>query len=416
MPVTGFTLAVLGSALIIPLSFRGELRGLHDRLSRTHVVSRQRSTEEHAPSGRTELVPAGADQAMIGPYEVLTSLGTTGTGELLLGFDTRLRRDVWLHVQRPGETSRPDVPHDITRSTRLRWLNGRRTDTECWDAYEVPTGHSLLQMEKPIPWSAVRKILLDLSRELDASTSDTSMGELSLTRVWVTNDNHAKLLDFAAPGSGSADAAESFMSFLRVVAEHLFQGTNPTSIPLGASLTRQRLNRGEISTPGELIAILCASADGLDRVTRRQRGMALAASVLTCTVAAGWLGALVALALSPVVDLRSFSPQLVRIVSASICAALGLGWAALWRGGFWLQSFGIAVVTADGALVSRSRAVVRAAIVWGSVPAAALANWLGLPSLATAILICQVVFILHAMDHPDRGLHDRLAGTFLVPR
>ena len=187
-------------------------------------------------------------------------------------------------------------------------------------------------------------------------------------------------------------------------------------MPLGASLTNRGLIAGEISTPAELTAILSASPDGPDRLTRRQRGMALAAAVLTCTVAGGWIGALLAVAMSPIIDLRSLSPELLRIVASSLCAALGLGWAALWRGGFWLRSFGIAVVTADGELVSRRRAVVRAAIVWGSVPGAALASLIGMPSLSLAIGICQLVVVLHALDHPDRGLHDRIAGTYLVPR
>jgi uncharacterized RDD family membrane protein YckC len=415
-PTIGISLAILGSALIIPMTFHWQFRGLHDRLSGTHVVLRRRPTAMQAPNGQTRLVPAGAEQLVVGPYEVLASIGTTDMGELLLGFDPRLRRDVWLHVQQLGEVSRPDVPHDIARSARLRWLSGRRTDRECWDAYEVPTGRSLFRLESPVPWSAARRILLDLSRELDAATSDHSIGELSLTRVWLTDDNHAKLLDFSAPGSGPAAPAVSSISFLRDVASHLFHGVSPTSVPFGASLTRQALNRGEISTPAQLAIVLSASADGLDRVTRRQRGMALAAGVLACTVAAGWIGALVAVAMSPVIDLRSVSPQLIRVVAAFFYVCLGLACAAFWRGGFWLRSFGIAVVTADGAAVSRGRAILRAAIVWGSVPVAAVASLIGFPLLAVALGICQFVFILYAIDHPAQGLHDRLAGTYLVPR
>ena len=143
--------------------------------------------------------------------------------------------------------------------------------------------------------------------------------------------------------------------------------------------------------------------------------MALAAGVLTYVIAGGWLGALVAVALSPVADLRSLSPQLVSILAASSCTGLALGWAALLRGGFWLRTFGIAVITADGTQVSRHRAVFRAAVSWGSVLAATLANSFGAPSLALAIGVGQFVAILHAIDHPAQGFHDRLAGTHLVP-
>jgi hypothetical protein len=261
----------------------------------------------------------------------------------------------------------------------------------------------------------MRRILLDLSRELDAMASDGSTARLSPAHIWITNDNHGKLLEFSAPGAGTTHLAQSSMSFLRDVVDHVLQGTSPTSIPLEASAIRRQLNDGEISTPAQLATVLTASTGGPNRITKWHRAMALAAGVLSYVIAGGWLGALVAVALSPVADLRSLSPQLLSILAAASCTALALGWAALLRGGFWLSTFGIAVITADGMQVSRSRAALRAAMSWGSVLAVALASSFGAPSLALAIGVCQFVAVVHAIDYPARGLHDRLARTHLVP-
>jgi hypothetical protein len=415
-PVTGLAFAGLSVALIVPGRIHEPFASIQDRLSGSQVVLRPSRTAQQSSIGQTRIGLCGAEGRMIGPYHALSTIGPTDAGDLVLGFDPRLKRDVWIHVQRPGERLTRDVSRNVARRTRLRWLDGRRTDTESWDAYEVPTGRALTQLGLPISWDVLRDVLLDLSRELDAMTSDGSTARLSPAHIWITNDNHGKLLDFSAPGAGTTHLAQSPMSFLRDVVDHVLQGTSPTSIPLEASAIRRRLNDGEISTPAELATVLAASTGGANRVTRWQRGMALAAGVLTYVIASGWLGALVAVALSPVADLRSLSPQLVSILAASSCTGLALGWAALLRGGFWLRTFGIAVITADGTQVSRHRAVFRAAVSWGSVLAATLANSFGAPSLALAIGVGQFVAVLHAIDHPARGLHDRLAGTHLVPK
>jgi hypothetical protein len=79
-------------------------------------------------------------------------------------------------------------------------------------------------LSKPQPWKSVRHWLLDLARELDASTRDQSIpAVVSLDRVWVTADGGAKLLDFPAPGSTPIPPAEMDF-FLNQVAISALEG------------------------------------------------------------------------------------------------------------------------------------------------------------------------------------------------
>jgi hypothetical protein len=109
----------------------------------------------------------------------------------------------------------------------------------------------------------------------------------------------------------------------------------------------------------------------------------------------------------------------------AMVAVLGLIGALVARGGFGLRSLGAALVTADGHDVSRLRAVLRAVIAWSPV-----AIWILLlrltpaiekSTLVTALLYALVPGILiagaiYAWRHPSRGLQDRIAGTWIVPR
>ena len=111
--------------------------------------------------------------------------------------------------------------------------------------------------------------------------------------------------------------------------------------------------------------------------------------------------------------------------------ALGLfvGWlpalipllsAAVFRGGLGLRGFGIAVATGAGVEASRLRALGRALLAWapmaislGVVRATAgrVETWVTAFSLGLF-----VVGAIWAVLHPTRGLQDRIAGTYLVPR
>jgi hypothetical protein len=119
------------------------------------------------------------------------------------------------------------------------------------------------------------------------------------------------------------------------------------------------------------------------------------------------LGGLIASGLS-IGILRSYEVGLLS------CFVLGVVWAFALRSGAVLHALDIAVVTGDGQEASRIRSAARAALAWSWVPVQVFAPSYGGPMFA--ILLLKMIGVAYAADHPDRGLHDRLAGTYLVPR
>jgi hypothetical protein len=135
--------------------------------------------------------------------------------------------------------------------------------------------------------------------------------------------------------------------------------------------------------------------------------MALAISVVTYWFGAAPMGRLLAWTL-PVGSLSA------NHVGLFTCLVLGVAWAFALRSGVVLHAFDIAVVTIDGQEASRLRSAARAALAWSWVPLQIAAGTYAGPMLA--ILLLKVIGVAYAADHPERGLHDRLAGTYLVPR
>jgi eukaryotic-like serine/threonine-protein kinase len=107
-----------------------------------------------------------------------------------------------------------------------------------------------------------------------------------------------------------------------------------------------------------------------------------------------------------------------------LMAGVGLLSALLFRGGLLLRLFGMAITTPAGE-ASRPRAFWRAVIAWSPAALSLVALlWLGLgPDARTTAVVIEgmslalfVVGFAYAIQHPERGLQDRVAGTWLVPR
>jgi hypothetical protein len=101
-------------------------------------------------------------------------------------------------------------------------------------------------------------------------------------------------------------------------------------------------------------------------------------------------------------------------------------WAFLWRGGLAQRALGLSLVMANGHRALRLQCAWRALVVWAPVGAlVGLSVWLRgyYPEQARwawaswgAALAVLFGFSAVALRSPTRGLHDRLAGTYLVPR
>jgi len=221
---------------IISARRRNGFAGLHDLASGTRVIRKTAYEARPALQPEEELQPVSEATPKIGPYYVLERLDETEAGQLLLGYDGRLLRRVWIRRLPEGAPPAAAAVRSLGRATRLRWLGGSRAAGENWDAYEAPAGRPLLALiATPQPWRSVRHWLMDLAQELAAGLKDGSVpAALGLDRVWITAGGRAKLLDFAAPGAGGAPAAsrtpsaapdfEAARAFLNQVAVAALEG------------------------------------------------------------------------------------------------------------------------------------------------------------------------------------------------
>ncbi|HYN09672.1 MAG TPA: protein kinase [Vicinamibacterales bacterium] len=416
----GVVLGVAVAGLVIPARRRNGFTGLHDILTDTHVIKRADRPEPTPakPASRTADEPTGE---RVGPYDIISLIGATEIGRMLLGWDPRLRRSVWIHVLSADGPPVSVAIRNASRVGRLHWLHGRRDESSAWDAYESLDGQPLLALTSAQTWHSVSMWLCDLARELVARSAEGSLGLLAVDRVWITSAGRGKLLDFRAPGllvgespAKSFDTA-SAQQFLHAVA-HRALGSPVPPLPLSVTTLLGALERRAFGSLAEAATALDELKARPDRLTPSIRGMALALGVVVYQFTSDALGRLLANEVLPALPFARFGQVPLTVQTAGLvgCAALGLLWAFALRGGFWLRGFGIAVVTTDGAEVSRLRAVSRAAIVWCWVPAQLLATGYGGPLLG--IVVLRLGGLLYAAVHPERGLQDRIAGTYLVPR
>lgn len=179
---------------------RNGFAAIHDLVTKTRVISRA-AFQLRPMLPAVETTPSSLEGKLtVGPYHVLETLEESAGSEWLLGYDLRLLRKVWIRQVPPGTPAVPATLRNIGRVGRLRWLTGKRTTEENWDAFEAITGKPLLTLAQTRqPWSQVRFWLYDLATEISAGEKDGTLPELCLDRVWITGDGRAKLLDFPLP-------------------------------------------------------------------------------------------------------------------------------------------------------------------------------------------------------------------------
>lgn len=201
---------------------------VHDLWTGTRVIQKAAYQPRVAMKQIESRAPVTEGLHKVGPFHIIATLSESGGQVLLLGYDTRLLRQVWLRQTPAGSPPVSQALRNIARPGRLRWLQGERSESESWDAYEAASGSSLAQLisAEPQPWRLVRHWLQDLAAELDAATHTATLpGTLTLDRIWITAEGRAKLLDFPAPGStataadaGGCDTAQAFLHQVAIAA------------------------------------------------------------------------------------------------------------------------------------------------------------------------------------------------------
>jgi eukaryotic-like serine/threonine-protein kinase len=437
-------------ALFLSASRRTGWQALQDRWTGTRVVvnrGRDRMVRVPGEPARAGARAVAGPVRRYGPFEVTAEAGNAG---LRVGFDPLLRRPVWIRGVPDRTAPASAARRDLRRPGRLRWLTGRRAGGDNWDAFECPDGEPLLaRTASTATWTTVKAWLLDLARELAAATHDGTLPPLGLDVVWLRPDGRAVLLDCPAPGiegdvgrsragrTGS-DRAVTAVGLLAAVASFALErpdrraGAAPLSAPLSASALLRRWAASPAMNIDEARADLDRVAAAPDTVTRLRRavpiGLAAAPLVLMLLASLFVVATLDARTADPQFFSRAFGGMVVLLAALALALAIGAGLAStlIAPGGLVLRLLGLAVVTADGVEVTRARAAARwlvataPATVWiatlgTSAVQRATASATTAPGAAITLALLATGGIW-TIVRPQRGPHDWLAGTWIVPR
>jgi eukaryotic-like serine/threonine-protein kinase len=413
--------------------------GLHDLGSRTRVIVKSSLVTRPGLPSKDEQVPNTETFVRFGPYHVLGKVGETDGGEILLGYDAVLLRKVWIRKLPLGTPAVDAEVRNRARAGRLRWLNGKRTATEAWDAYEALSGRPLNNLiTKQQSWEQVRFWLQDLAEEFRAAQQSDSIPVMKLDRVWITDDGHAKLLDFPAPGLLVATRASDEKPGASPPASYEFLYTVAASALCGRALGMQEAKEAGIGLPIALHArnllerlrrgmtakhVVSQLRPLLSKITivSRARRLALLMGGL-------WFPIFLPLSLlfirgedsTPLadMDLLWFIGLFWRYAIAVVAIPCLIS-ALLFRGGALMRGLGVAVVSRDGKSASRGRVFWRNLLAWLPLmlmPLLAVLPGLPLQMERAIFILLLVVLTLISSILPGRSLQDRLAGTFLVPR
>ncbi len=396
-----------------------------DMASGTRVVVKPKGTVRPLiePAVRPEIPIDGA--VSIGPYQIVEEMVP---GKWIVAADPVLRRQVWL-LRRDSLEPSP-ARRNLARPGRLRWLQKVETADATWDAFEAAQGvpfPSLVEGGKRVPWSSLRHWLHDLALELwDATRDQTLPTELSLDRVWISEQGNALLLvepwpfvKTRAERTPVGDVAGQ-QRFLNAVAACV----DSTSLPLHARPALQNLEQGKFEKLSFLTGILRGL---LERPAEVSKGIR-AASIFMLPLYI-WILVFVGYYHGGGRPQETVWGSAGWIILATIMLVLGAS-ALIQLLELPLRStvshfiFRLAVVNASGQPAGVSELFVRWVIVWlPLILPMSFAGLLMMRAEIAAALISAVLLLLlwisaavYAVIHPSRGLHDRLAGTWVVRR
>jgi hypothetical protein len=395
-----------------------------DLVSGTRVVVKPKGTVRPSiePEAQSEMPVEGLES--LGPYHLIKEMVP---GMWIVAADPVLRRRVWLLRRTASEP--PPARRNLARSGRLRWLQKVETAEATWDAFEATRGApfaSLLAGGKRVPWETLRHWLHDLASELWAATADRTLPtELSLDHVWISARGHAVLLD--EPWPGIRTPAERFpvgeiagqQRFLNAVAACV----ESTTLPLHARPVLQNVAGGKF----EKISFLTGTLRGiLDKPAEVGRGIR-AASIFMMPLyiwimvfvgsyrGAEWLYAMVGHSVGRI----ALTTAVLVLTAIALIQLLELPFRTTTSHAI----FRLAVVNFEGEPAKPSRLLGRWAIVWLPllVPMVVVTGLLGTNEAAAfvsalVLLLLWIVAAGYVVMHPNRGLHDRLTGTWVVRR
>ena len=282
-----FSWIIILALLFVTARRRNGYAAIHDLFSRTRVYNvLQPAVRKTNSYGQDDFQP-GETQRKVGGYSILETLDSSDPDhELLLGYDSRLLRRVWIRLVPANSPPVDSKQREYSRTSRLRWLAGQRGE-ENWDCYEAPEGCALLDLPADSEWDTDRQLLNKLSQELKRGLTEKSLPKsVGLKNVWICG-GEIKLLPFAAPNSGrseiehdahpvnSPDAEQNCVALLDQAGQWLTRGRtaqdNETvyTMPLRAREAIDKL--ASCSNLNDCYAILRPLCEGSVAVSRRRR-------------------------------------------------------------------------------------------------------------------------------------------------
>jgi eukaryotic-like serine/threonine-protein kinase len=402
----------VGGLLLVP-RVRGAAATLsHDRVTRTRVILQKPPRPSRAAAIAASDLPTS--DTHIGPFAVIRELRRDPSGVVWDAWDPQLRRCVWVHEVPAGT---PPLAEHIThanRRTALRWLQGHRSDTRAWDAFEAVDGKPLSSV-RVAEWPSVAVWVLDLTRELAARDAAGRAATLEPNRIWVTSAGHGVLLDIPAPSPASVQtlattAAPTPTTTQQALAHaaRLALGARDVPLPPRVRAYLDALARNQFLTLADAATALEPLTTIPDRVTSRLRLQTLLLSGATWGAASLLLASLMRALLGAAPQLADAQPIVLSLLIATAAAFSG------WRyaGGLWLSASNLLIVDNAGRPVTRAKAAHRALLAW---------SWLvllvGRPApIPPQVGMLLVLALWYTLSHPSRGVVDRLMGTQVVPR
>jgi eukaryotic-like serine/threonine-protein kinase len=287
----GLSCYVVMALLFVTARRRNGFAAVQDLLTRTRVVSQAAFGMRPVLAASEAPPPAAESATTIGPYHVLQPLAEAAGAKWFLGYDLKLLRKVWIRTVPPGTEPVPVRLRNLARVGRLRWLTGKRSPEENWDAFEALNGRPFLDLVgNPQPWREVRYWLHDLATEISAAEKDSTLPELALDRIWITADGRAKLLDFPVPGLTSCNPVtiQPCNSLLNAVAATALTGSRDASaqpaddvarpLPLHARAFLKSLS--QMAGADAVVAALKALLRRVPAVSRLRRAALVAGCVV----------------------------------------------------------------------------------------------------------------------------------------
>jgi uncharacterized RDD family membrane protein YckC len=395
---------------------------LWDLASGTRVVIQPKGTVRPSiePAAGPQISTEGTD--LLGPYRIIKEMVP---GKWIAAADPVLRRPVWLLRRTSSELSL--ARRNLSRHSRLRWLQKVERSQATWDAFEATEGvpfSSLIKNGKRLSWSNLRHWLGDLASELwDATGDKTLPTELSLDHVWITAQGRAVLLDEPWPdvetcaeriGVGDLAGQQRFLNAVAACAES-------TSLPLHARGVLQNLADAKF----EKLSFLAGMLRGLlDKPAEISKGIR-AGSILMMPLYLWILGFVGYFQGEKVQQWRDSLGEFVMITIMVVLGVIALTQllGLAFHSTIGHSIFRLAVVNAKGGPANRVTLLRRWAIVWLPLFVPMLLAALLIKRAEGIAFICALVLLLlwigaavYGVVHPHRGLHDRLSGTWVVRR